>query len=605
STANPNSGTTPSKRRRIRKGTFSCWACKHRKTRCEFRAESSSESCVFCHRRGIPCIGQDKPEPDSSIGFSERRPDVHPYNSNDAAAYHLRSGDASSTCANYFAAVWNLNSSPPLLQLDSDTPKSRLRMLSSHLHSKVPRSTVLEQLMIEGKFSRLPIHINKMYSKDAELMLRDEVVDQEGSDTTQIPSPAAHPIQFARKMIQLALCSHQLSSSAKIGFSPDTSASDTARFYVEMASRYVTSQDYLVDSVDGLETLILEACYHINVGSLRTCWLLFRRALSIAHTMNLSRQAETHNSREERLWFRLNLGDRFISSLLGLPAYNSDDTFAEKDTTSPSERLESIHAVLVGRIIERNLRLSSHRRKKSTVTLTSTYDDTKATEEIDHKMKIAMQVLPLVWWRNFTVHDTVSDTESLEQSARVALQMHHYFILVVLHQPYIVEQCCSPRSATDTLQEPCQDYGYSTITALFAGREFLSRYMAARKVYSNLSYRSLDDKALVASMVMLLAHVHGHRLGRNNVLAHQRAHDINAVHEVVALVEETARFNPNLLSSSIIEMLRNLLRVEAKAAEGMDFTVTLDNEPADTKRCSVGAVLRFPVPYFGSLDISP
>lgn len=49
------------KRRKLRKGTTSCWDCKKRKVKCTF--DSTSELvCIACRRRGAPCLGQDHPE---------------------------------------------------------------------------------------------------------------------------------------------------------------------------------------------------------------------------------------------------------------------------------------------------------------------------------------------------------------------------------------------------------------------------------------------------------------------------------------------------------------------------------------------------------------
>lgn len=49
------------KRRRLRKGTHSCWACKRRKVRCTF-AFSTDATCIICRRRGTKCISQELPE---------------------------------------------------------------------------------------------------------------------------------------------------------------------------------------------------------------------------------------------------------------------------------------------------------------------------------------------------------------------------------------------------------------------------------------------------------------------------------------------------------------------------------------------------------------
>ena len=59
------------KRRRLRKGTFSCWECKRRKMRCIFDPLNSTTSatsnvCQGCRARGSQCISQEFPEVGSS-----------------------------------------------------------------------------------------------------------------------------------------------------------------------------------------------------------------------------------------------------------------------------------------------------------------------------------------------------------------------------------------------------------------------------------------------------------------------------------------------------------------------------------------------------------
>lgn len=49
------------KRRKVRKGTKSCWECKRRKIRCIFPS-SDDGNCLSCQRRRAPCVSQDLPE---------------------------------------------------------------------------------------------------------------------------------------------------------------------------------------------------------------------------------------------------------------------------------------------------------------------------------------------------------------------------------------------------------------------------------------------------------------------------------------------------------------------------------------------------------------
>jgi len=46
------------KKRRVRKGTRSCWECKRRKIRCIFATESDT-TCRGCLDRGTACISQE------------------------------------------------------------------------------------------------------------------------------------------------------------------------------------------------------------------------------------------------------------------------------------------------------------------------------------------------------------------------------------------------------------------------------------------------------------------------------------------------------------------------------------------------------------------
>lgn len=52
---------TSAKRRKVRKGTRSCWECKRRKIRCIF-ASSEDVTCVGCQHRRLPCVAQEMPE---------------------------------------------------------------------------------------------------------------------------------------------------------------------------------------------------------------------------------------------------------------------------------------------------------------------------------------------------------------------------------------------------------------------------------------------------------------------------------------------------------------------------------------------------------------
>lgn len=58
---NDAQSTATNKRRKIRKGTHSCWECKQRKMKCTFSLPTD-DICIRCRRRGIKCVSQEYPE---------------------------------------------------------------------------------------------------------------------------------------------------------------------------------------------------------------------------------------------------------------------------------------------------------------------------------------------------------------------------------------------------------------------------------------------------------------------------------------------------------------------------------------------------------------
>jgi hypothetical protein len=59
--ASPQRYRTEAKRRKVRKGTQSCWECKRRKVRCIFGSPASI-ICDNCKRRRTSCISQEYPD---------------------------------------------------------------------------------------------------------------------------------------------------------------------------------------------------------------------------------------------------------------------------------------------------------------------------------------------------------------------------------------------------------------------------------------------------------------------------------------------------------------------------------------------------------------
>jgi hypothetical protein len=65
--ANSPSPEPNAKRRKLRRGTRSCWDCKKRKVKCTFETTTDAV-CISCRRRGAACVSQENPEEQSRAG---------------------------------------------------------------------------------------------------------------------------------------------------------------------------------------------------------------------------------------------------------------------------------------------------------------------------------------------------------------------------------------------------------------------------------------------------------------------------------------------------------------------------------------------------------
>lgn len=496
------------KRRKVRKGTFSCWECKSRKTRCEFKPASST-ICVSCQRRELSCISQeyadthdgDYEEVGKRIDHVEALFDqlVGQGSTRSIQSQRSQKPQRAINTVNAFAGN-KMRTAPPSLQAAGQELLNSSSSLSGYLHSLLPRPDITLRILSHGKFFNLA---SQMLQQRSKMLTPSSTEAQQLVQISKLPSPTTHPVFFARKLIQLALCLQQL--DAPTSEQPGKlllkePIRDAAQRYLDLASHHVTSRDSLMESLDGLETLTLEASYHVNVGNVRGAWLTIRRALGIAQLMDLPRLAEKTDQRVEFMWFRLIYSDRFLSLTLGLPSAVPDDSFASEHllaVNTPSERLQRIHVVMVGRIIARNVRMQ--RRYQAKPREDVAYDDYKETQDIDYELKQATRCLPTTWWVLPTLHNVATHTEVMEKTARTCAQMHQFYLLVLLHHPYLIRRLClqSASSGVSPLHNSV-DYSYSTFAALSASREVLSRFLVVRNFHNTPSYRGLDDKGFTA-----------------------------------------------------------------------------------------------------------
>lgn len=475
---------------------------------------------------------------------------------------------------------------------------------STILHLKLPNPGVAALIFNRGKYFSLPFHLRQQPggTPPTPISRREKLVQ-----VSKLPKPQDHPIHFARKLIQLTLSLQGLDVSDRPDICLDQPVHDAARRFMETAAMHVTSHDSLVSSLDGLETLMLEACYHINSGYLSGAFLSFRRALATAQLINVPRLAERPGTREDSVWFRLMYGDRFMSLILGLPCAIAEDTFAQKYqlvTDCATEQLDRVHFAVLGRIIARNVRMQRFRRNNASAIGGPDDDgDGRETQAIDHELKTAARRLSLKWWASVDLNSCTLEVEAIETTGRLVAQMHHYFLLAALHLPILMQEVLTGPVSTAS---PFSVHMHSETTILAASREVLTRFVTLRTIHRTLSYRAMDDKAYIVALGLVLVHLNGHRRDFQNMLEHQRPFDLGLVHKMIDTMKNCSCFDENKLGRKDVASLESLLEIEANAADGHSYYTWMDEDRAEGQVHVINNMedgLRLPIHFFGTLCI--
>jgi hypothetical protein len=576
---------------------------------------------VYCQRRGKSCISQEFPDPANRpkavVGVEER---LHQMESLvNQIIKQKKAQDSADSAMELGLSVVNGNRkrTPRKLMAPSThmrttwtgitTPNNVLntsQTLSNRLFAEFPHPLKVALIVTAGKYSAVPIHLRGQSGKAM------TSVGCLYSCIDELPVPTSHPLLFAKKFIQLALILQQtdVETSKELGSQLKEHVLDISQKYLDLAAQHVTLHDSLLESPDGLETLILQGVYYLNVGNLRAAWLVFRRGLTIAQLLELSHKIGEIGDRMHVIWFQLVYSNLFVSLMLGLPCDIPESAFllGQNETDiGPVARLERTYAMFMGRVIKRNIRMK-HRYPPDN-TQHGDYDYGKETRDISVELSQANQQLPQSWWSMPTLETTDSEVEGRQKTTRLIVQMDRYLILLFLYQPYLLIRVqTSPKVDDPIFTSPPFDDGYCQGAVLAASREVISRYAVLRGSHQGLKYRIFDDKVFQACTMLLLVHVVGHRLGGANVLEYQRQQDLELVKNTIYNIQKAISSVGVATSSSNLLVLKKLLKIESDASKGIKHSIRIQNshDEDDDPSLENESLVAWNVPYFGTVLIT-
>lgn len=634
------------KRRKIRKGTKSCWECKKRKMKCVYAGHSSPADakaiCIGCQRRGSKCVSQEFEfvgEKENGGNFERKRrhhtsgkdkdrvarvealveqliskvdghggiglpaaSEIHTPPDQGIPTVALIDQECSSFLSSckpsdvrmfFFGIQCKLNCCLFYQAHGSAEAEGRYEKLSQRLHESLPSRQVIE--MIYNARGRKAILFYEM------LNVPYAVIKQNGlksPDTLlEIPSPNSHPVLIARHMLYIATFLQHLHPCSGATNDLPESLPALMEKLAGTAVSLVTTNDEFFGSIEGLQCVMLESMYYHNGGNLRRSWIANRRAMFIAQMMNLHQSQSRArfkildhktNAYPQFMWFRIVSLDRNLCLMLGLTQGSFDQSMATGTAFRddiPMGRLERMHCTLASRILERN---ESDQYS----------NDFALTENLDSELQKAGRSMPSRWWLMPDLDSVTDDPHTLFlDMGRLFSQLYHYKLLNQLHLPYMLRS------------SPERKYEYSRMACVNASREILMRFILFRSYNRNgFCCRTVDFFALMAAITLLLAHLDSHRLSQtSNFLAHQYLSDRAMIEQAQANMEKISHVNGDTLSAQSADLLHRLLAIDSETADGVSTkSVSIQTPESALLQSSDddNGILGVQIPYFGIVRIA-
>jgi hypothetical protein len=643
------------RRRSLRKGTHSCWACRRRKEKCSYE---DGDVCTGCLRRGTKCVSQrfaDNEAPQATTATAtSTATDTRLERIEDMVAQLTSQLQPQNQAQMYTPPMTGPGTSPapsaPLPQaaqpastiysvltplvvggdlVDSTTTlasTARLQVLSQALHSSLPCPQDIQ--LLRNASARHPvlstIHITTSYST-----LRRDGIQPTHGVLPEPPLVTAEPVLLARYMLQLAICLQEMPSITypELTYLVEPASTLTERC-ANTAMNLVTRQDDLLGSIESLEGVILESVYQCNSGRLRLSWMAVQRAIRLAQTMGLH-QIGSNSSSSPRdtfqfldpsgtraelphLWFRIVHYDLQLSRMLGLPPgvtdasrikIRGDLSSSDVAVETPEGCLEQAYShVMILALAQRSSEPGP--------------PDVKATQALDQELQRAANSAPSHWWLPPNLAESSQDPVKLFwDMRRLITQMLHHDLRTQLNVPYMLARGEGDKHRSEMARIAC----------VHSSREVLSRFILLRDFNRTVfSCRFANFLGLMAAITLVLAHLgsSGRRPPSQNqdaissqvdsLLAHQAPSDRAMMEQALENMRSMNRSSGDALCEQSANVLYRLLDIQAKNSlyitEGNAYVsaqAQADNLPPTTAASNSGLEdgERIFVPYFGVMRI--
>ena len=394
--------------------------------------------------------------------------------------------------------------------------------------------------------------------------VRDKHYEDLWSQISQALTSNDVPVKV-KILLCLTICLQQLPTSfdmseTSLPFSVEALQSQ----YLATAESVLAVDATLTTTVDGLECMLMQSRFYVNMGRPRMAWLAGQRALSIFQVLGKHRQMRDTSNASAKRWEALRMEfwqrDRWISLLLGLPHASSHIKSDIIPFPSPADEMQLTQifwtnlGIIAGHVIERN-------QNPSKMTFS-------ATLEIDQEIDQLRRSMPPSWW------DLVPDPRTPRKVLESVFVAHFIFhnLRKLLHLPFMLKAITDSR------------YQFSREMALEASREMIRIYKILRDpICTLLLVCNIEDFQVFTAVMVLVVDL----LGNSQSLGTQRSeHDWDIVQTATGMFKLVSEERGCTVAAQSARVLEDLTQAR------YDFPQTGED------------IYDVVIPYFGRVTIT-
>ncbi|KAK0659240.1 Dehydrocurvularin biosynthesis regulator [Lasiodiplodia hormozganensis] len=593
-------------RKKMRKGTHSCFECRRRKIRCIFSDEHPGE-CTECFARGSRCIDQEHADPEAIV---DNRKNLRERVAKLEALIESLLDDRSATGAAETLRRLGADVLPRTPHSDASAGQSKAPLMAVFDNGVptaapaparkpdppvpvAPTAQVYDFGSMQLSCECDDIGIPKV-KKSKEKRTRDtlltllppkDVVEEAvttNDDWWRVWRHKLGGTARGRTLQQFATQTLDKGSPAEVGVlllcvgvALDLENLNNS---LALVDALIISDDEYAATVEGMECAILVSKCYSEIGQPRRAWLAARKGLTYAQLMGLHRSHAT-NETWDSVWWSLYQTDRFLSLLLGLP-YGISDAHCDmnyfgkdKDTDGQRDFMLKL-SVLAGKVIDRTQGV--HELSLG------------AALELDQELDTLVDSMPAGWWdtQSQLLH-AIDPVQIVTLRERLLAQICFQQLRVYLHLPFMLRSASVPNSAK---------FEYSRSTCYNASRELLTLYHFLRGGNGEPLYecKVIDFLGFTAAVLIMLG-----------LLGYSRLHNANsaATHPSQNVLTEEQDWRLMEMTMDIFGRASNEKggKVAAQSLKVLQQLSSVRNR--DVAGEETDCTQRIVIPYFGAITI--